>query len=144
MNIIKLKKDLISAEGLKLKAYKDTMGKTTIGVGRNLDDVGITEEEAFFLLNNDIRRLENELSSIENFPGLSEIRQGIIAEMAFNLGLKNLMKFRRMWKAIYNQDWDAASAEMLSSLWAQQVGKRAIRLATRMRTGYDETDVYSL
>jgi lysozyme len=137
MNIDLLKKDIILSEGFKLKPYKDTVGKLTIGVGRNLDDVGLIEEEVLFLLENDIKRIQKELDSIEEFSLLSETRQRVIAEMVFNLGKSNLMKFKNMWKAIQLQDWSKAANEMLDSLWAKQVGKRASRLATRMRTGLD-------
>ena len=137
MNINLLKKDIIISEGFKLKPYKDTVGKITIGVGRNLEDVGLIEEEVLFLLENDIKRVQKELESIEGFSLLSEPRQRIIAEMIFNLGKRNLMKFKNMWKAIQLQDWNRAANEMLDSLWAKQVGKRATRLAARMRTGLD-------
>lgn len=137
MDIELLKKDLKDAEGLRLKPYKDTVGKITIGVGRNLDDVGITEEEAFFLLDNDIKHVLEELSSIKVFPLLSDPRQRVIAELAFNLGMGNLMEFKDMWKAIQEKNWDKAADEMLDSLWAKQVGKRATRLVARMRTGVD-------
>jgi lysozyme len=137
MNIDLLKKDIISAEGFKLKPYKDTVGKTTIGVGRNLDDVGLMKEEVLFLLENDIKRIQKELDSIEEFSLLSEPRQRVIAEMVFNLGKGNFMKFKNMRQAIQLQDWNRAANEMLNSLWAKQVGKRATRLAACMRTGMD-------
>ena len=89
------------------------------------------------MLENDIKRVQKELESIEGFSLLSEPRQRIIAEMIFNLGKRNLMKFKNMWKAIQLQDWNRAANEMLDSLWAKQVGKRASRLAARMRTGLD-------
>lgn len=137
MNIELLKQDLISSEGFKLKPYKDTVGKTTIGVGRNLDDVGLSQEEVLFLLDNDIKRILTELGSIEGFSQLTEPRQRVIAEMIFNLGKNNLIKFKNMWKAIQAQDWNRASTEMLDSLWARQVKTRANRLADCMRTGVD-------
>ena len=132
-----LVKSLIANEGIKLKPYRDTVGKLTIGVGRNLDDRGITKEEALFLLNNDIQCIEKELASLQNFALLSKPRQRVIIEMAFNLGIEGLMEFKVMWKALQAMDWTGAAKAMLDSLWAKQVGQRAVRLATCMRTGID-------
>jgi len=139
MNFSKLKKDLIVSEGLRLKPYKDTTGKLTIGVGRNLEDVGIAKEEAFFLLKRDIQHLQNELKKIPDFSKLadSEVRQRVVAEMAFNIGVNRLLKFKKMWAAISFGNWDIAAKEMLNSKWAKQVGNRAYRLAKRMKTGSD-------
>ena len=131
-------KNLIADEGLRLKPYTDTVGKLTIGVGRNLDDEGITAQEALYLLNNDIQRIEKVLAPLPNFSQLSEPRQRVITEMAFNIGFQGVMEFKEMWKAIQDQDWDGAANAMLDSLWAKEVGQRATRLATAMRTGVDE------
>lgn len=135
MNKDILAKNLIADEGLRLKPYKDTVGKLTIGVGRNLDDEGITEQEALYLLNNDIQRIEKALAPLPNFALLSEPRQRVITEMAFNMGLEGVMEFKGMWKAIQDKDWDGAANAMLDSLWARKVEQRAIRLAKAMRTG---------
>ncbi len=137
MNLDMLINSLIANEGMKLKPYRDTVGKLTIGVGRNLDDEGITKEEALILLNNDITRLIKQLTLIPSFSQLSEPRQRVIVEMAFNLGLEGLMKFKDMWKAIEHKDWESAAKEMSDSLWAKQVGQRAVRLITEMRLGMD-------
>lgn len=144
MNINLLKKDLLNAEGIRLKPYRDTVGKLTIGVGRNLEDVGITEVEAFFMLENDIKNILKELENISIFLNLSEPRQRVIAELAFNLGIKGLMKFKGMWKAIQLKDWNGAAEGMLDSLWAKQVGKRAIRLSTCMRLGEESNAAHKL
>ena len=137
MNNDILTQDLIHDEGLRLKPYKDTTGNLTIGVGRNLDAEGITEQEALYLLNNDIQRVESELTTVPNFSQLSNPRQRVLIQMTFNLGLGGVMEFKDMWTAIQAQDWDGAANAMLNSLWAQEVGERAVRLATWMRTGTD-------
>jgi lysozyme len=131
-------KNLIADEGLRLKPYTDTVGKLTIGVGRNLNDEGITAQEALYLLNNDIQRIEKELTPLPNFSQLSQPRQRVITEMAFNMGFEGVMEFKQMWKAIQAQDWEGAANAMLNSLWAKEVGQRAVRLAASMRTGMDE------
>lgn len=153
MDIEKLKASLTLSEGLELKPYKDNVGKTTIGIGRNLDDVGLTKEEiiillkqngiteaqASMLLENDIKKVEAQLKEKSEFGYLSqsEPRQRVIMEMAFNMGVSRLMGFKNMWEYIKEQKWDKAAEEMLNSQWARQVKGRAKRLADAMRTGTD-------
>jgi lysozyme len=130
--------ELIEHEGLRLKPYRDTMGKLSIGVGRNLDDDGITKDEALYLLDNDIYRIGLLLcnASFIDFSKIkNEVREGVLIDMAFNLGIEGLSKFKDMLEAIKEDDWDKAADAMLDSLWAKQVGQRAICLAERMRTG---------
>lgn len=122
-------------EGLRLKPYRCTAGKTTIGIGRNLDDAGITEDEARYLLRNDISRVLGELEGQEWYHGLTGARRRAIANMCFNLGLPGLLQFRRMIAAIEAEDWEEASAHLLDSRYARQVGARADRLAEMLRTG---------
>lgn len=136
MNVHHLLDQLIVHEGLRLKPYRDTAGKLTIGIGRNLEDRGITEAEARYLCLNDIGVVEVDLT--RNFPRwlhLSERRQMALADMCFNLGWPRLSQFKRMFAAIEAGDFDAAAAEMLDSLWAKQVGRRAETLARMMREG---------
>ncbi len=132
----RLIKLLITHEGLRLKPYRDTVGKLTIGVGRNLDDVGITEEEALYLLKNDIRRTINFLSAVLPFwYRLSETRKIALIDMCFNLGGRRFMGFRKMRRALEEGDYERAAEEMLDSKWAGQVGRRAEELAEMMRKG---------
>lgn len=132
----KLTADLIRDEGLELRPYKCTAGKVTIGIGRNLDDVGITREEAMHLLHNDLDRVSAELDRA--FPwwrDLSEARQRALANMAFNLGVPRLSGFRRMTAALQEGRYDDAAREALDSRWAQQVGARSQRIAALIREG---------
>jgi lysozyme len=135
-NMTSLEDQLIDHEGLELSLYKCTGDKWTIGVGRNLDDRGITEDEARYLLKNDIAIVEEEL--LRNKPSVADldgVRQRILVDMGFNLGIPTLLKFQNMWTAIEDEDWIEASEQMLDSRWAKQVGRRAIRLADAMKTG---------
>lgn len=132
----KIKDQLVLHEGLRLKPYKCTSGKLTIGVGRNLDDVGISEQEAFMLLDNDINKIINSLPF--QFPFYSELndaRKAVLINMAFNIGMSGLFKFKNMLAAIRNGDFEQASYEMLDSVWAEQVGNRARQLANQMASG---------
>jgi lysozyme len=124
-------------EGIRLKPYKDTVGKLTIGIGRNLDDVGLSKAEAYYLAQNDIRRRINRLEKFEWYRNLDEVRKKVIIDMAFNLGMGGLLSFKNMIKAIKLNDFPTAAVEMLNSKWANQVGVRAKRLSKMMKTGQD-------
>lgn len=132
----KLKAQLRRHEGERLKPYKDTTGHLTIGVGRNLDDVGISEDESEYLLENDVRRVEGELTrSVPCFSSLEDSRQRVLANMTFNLGVAKLLQFKKMLSAVEARNFDKAADEMLDSTWARQVGDRAVELAKQMREG---------
>jgi lysozyme len=134
----KLIDQLVLHEGLRLKPYLCTAGFQTVGVGRNLDALGISEEEAFILLGNDIDRCCHALDQLaEWWRDLDDVRQRVLVDMCFNLGPSRLMRFKKMWAALTEQAWDRAADEMLDSRWADQVGGRARTLADMMRTGQD-------
>lgn len=136
MNTDRLKLILTRHEGLRLKPYKCTSGKLTIGIGRNLENVGISESEAIFLLENDIRRAYGGVKTIiPNFIILNDVRQEVLVNMCFNLGVNRLSKFKKMIKAIKVMDFEKASVEMLDSLWAKQVGRRSKELSKAMKFG---------
>jgi lysozyme len=128
---------LIMHEGLKLRPYKCSAGKLTIGIGRNIEDRGITKEEAIYLAKNDIQGVEQALALNHWYATLDPIRQKVIIDMAFNMGINGLLKFKKMILAIERRDFVKAADEMLDSLWAEQVGVRAKRLAEMMRNGED-------
>ena len=120
-------------EAVELKPYKCTSGKLTIGVGRNLEDIGITEQEAELLLLNDIGRVKQELVNDQWYMDLDPVRKYVI--QSFNLGYPTLKKFQNMISSISQGDYETASKEMLNSRWSKQVGQRSIELAEQMRTG---------
>jgi len=122
----------------RLKPYRDSVGKLTIGYGRNLDDRGITEVEALYLLHNDVVEVEHDLDQhLPWWRGLDDVRQRVLADMAFNMGLAGLLTFHQTIAFIQAGQYPAASAGMLNSRWARQVGRRARRLAQMMETGQD-------
>lgn len=136
MNYIVLKADLKRDEGERLKPYRDTVGKLTIGVGRNLDDVGISESEADFLLMSDIGRTEGDLDHhLPWWRQQDEARQRVLLNMGFNMGVGALLNFRNMLSALTAGNYAKAADEMMNSKWARQVGERAERLAKLMREG---------
>ncbi|SIS73017.1 glycoside hydrolase family protein [Insolitispirillum peregrinum] len=136
MNLDLLKKELVRDEDERLKPYRCTAGKLTIGVGRNLDDVGLSVDESAYLLGNDIARVMAELDkALPWWRGLSEVRQRALANMAFNLGVPRLKGFARMLAALQAGQWDEAATQALASKWAVQVGDRAKRIATMIKEG---------
>lgn len=129
-----LKEQLIRDEGRRLKPYRDTLNILTIGVGRNLDDVGLFPDEVDLMLENDIRIRRNSLSRFDWFTALDEARQGVVINMSF-MGIPRLLAFYKMIAALEVQDYERAADEMLDSKWRRQVGDRATRLAQQMRSG---------
>jgi lysozyme len=133
----RIKEQLVRHEGLRLKPYRCTAGKLTIGVGRNLDDSGISLSEAYIMLINDIMNCEKQLQSKipDIYNGLDEVRKSVLLNMCFNLGVSGLLGFKNTLEFIKAGDWERAANNMLVSRWAKQVGRRAIELSELMRKG---------
>ena len=135
--------DLMRDEGLRLAAYPDPSSggdPWTIGYGHTGADVTArtvwTGSEAADTLIEDIAIAQSELD--EKLPWwrtLDDVRQDVMVEMAFNLGVEGLLGFQRTLAAVQVGRWATASADMLLSAWAGEVGPRATRLAAMMRTG---------
>lgn len=121
-------------EGLRLKPYRCPAGKLTIGYGRNIEDNGITEEEAEELLLNDLTTAEEEL--LMACPWAEKIdrcRYYVLVELVFNMGITRFKGFKKMLGACEKGEWSKASDELLDSLYAKQVGKRAKTLANILK-----------
>jgi lysozyme len=122
----KLKEHIKEYEGFSSLAYECTAGYTTIGYGRNIEQKGITKEEAEHLLINDIKQCYKELRGIINkFDELPEKAQLVLVDMTYNLGLSKLLNFENMLDAIDAHDWEKAAIELLDSRYASQVKRRA-------------------
>jgi lysozyme len=136
LNLRRLEDQLIAHEDLKLTPYRDSVGKLTIGVGRNLDDKGLSKREALFLLSNDIAEVIHNLNEfLPWWESVSEDRQLVLADMCFNLGIEKLLQFKNMLEAVRQGRYDDAAKHMGQSLWARQVGNRAVRLEEMMIKG---------
>jgi lysozyme len=132
-----LVRQLIRDEGLRLKPYTDSVGKLTIGVGRNLTDVGISREEALSLLTADITSAEKLLDTeLPWWRSLEAPRRRVLLNMAFNLGYR-LLTFKNTLRAAQEGRYEDAAEGMRASKWARQVGKRANRLAATMQSNVD-------
>jgi lysozyme len=137
---LRLRSQLTRHEGLRLKPYLDSVGVLTIGVGRNLRDVGISEDEATYLLDNDLDRAT--IGVLNAFPwvlDLSDVRKAVLVNMCFNLGIGGLAGFVRTLESIEDGNYGLAAEQMLESKWARQVGARAIELSEQMRLGEWQT-----
>lgn len=135
---VKYKQMTKDFEGLRLKPYKCTAGKLTIGYGRNLDDVGISQAEADMMFERDFARAEADVRRLckefgIDVENLIEQRFYVLTDMMFNLGYNRLAKFKKFLCALKTGLYDVAAREMLDSVWAAQVGNRAMQLSTLMR-----------
>jgi len=131
-----LKLELIHDEGISLTLYKDTVGKWTVGVGRNIQDIGISTDEAMLLLENDIAGAVGALNhQLPWFPRLDPMRQRVLINMCFQMGIGKLLGFQTTLEHVRQGHYDEAAGSMLQSKWAQQTPNRAKRLAAMMRTG---------
>lgn len=139
MDIARLAADLRRDEGVRRSAYQDTEGYWTIGVGRLIDarlGGGLSDDEISYLLTNDIQRVTADLDrALPWWREMNEPRKEVLANMAFNLGIGGLQKFKRTLALLRRGDYGAAAQEMQRSLWARQVGQRAVRLADQIAIG---------
>lgn len=136
MNIDNLKADLERDEGRRPKLYVDTVSKTTIGIGRNLTDVGLSDKEIEYLLENDIQRVLTSLDAmLPWWRDLDEVRQRVLCNMCFQMGIKGLMGFTTTLGRIQAARYEDAAESMRDSMWFKQTPNRAERLARMMRDG---------
>lgn len=123
-------------EGVRLKPYRDSVGKLTIGCGRNLDDNGISADEADLLLANDVSHASGILAQVLPWSqGLDEARLGALTNMCFQLGMGGLLQFKNFLASMQAGKYEDAAREMLLSKWADQVPSRANRLSIQISTG---------
>lgn len=122
-------------EGFSRLPYKCPAGYLTVGYGHNLE-CGISVEAAEFILRQDV---EGAVSAVKSAFGwwnkLNEVRQFVLVDMCFNLGISGLKGFKKMLAACAAGDYETAAAEMLASRWALQVGARARENAVLMKSG---------
>ena len=136
MNKEKLIQELKRDEGVELRPYKCSAGFLTLGVGRNIEERGITMDESDYLLANDITICEEEATRVFKwYDTLSDVRQRVVLNMIFNLGLTKLLNFKKFLAAMEAEDWEEAGKQMLDSRWAKQVGNRADRLEQMIVNG---------
>ena len=128
-----LREQLERDEGRRHTAYTDTAGHLTLGVGHNLN-TPLSDAAIDQILDDDIRGAMAECALIPFWMNLSEVRQAVLVNLAFNMGFQGLMTFRRMLAAMDAENWNQAAQELLDSKYAKQVGARADRLALQLST----------
>jgi lysozyme len=139
----KLVESIKRHEGYRDRVYLDSEGKLTCGYGHHLwvgSKVPLECSDAFFR-----QDIADAVSSYQTIlphlrHHLNTARARVIVEMVFNMGIQKVLQFRKMWEAIAVDDFGEASAQMVDSKWAEQVGARATELAEIMRHGKDKED----
>jgi len=130
-----LAEQLTRDEGKRNFLYVDSVGKTSGGVGHNFTDLGLSDAAIAFILAEDIARVQKQLAPFPWFQGLDEIRQGAVTNIAFNIGIGDLLHFPSALHYLSIKDYPNAAAAFLDSVWAKQVGDRAQRLARQLTEG---------
>jgi len=125
-------------EGVRSKVYMCSANYETIAVGRNISEsgLGLSEDEINYMLNNDIKRVREELTdSYFWFPAMNEARQDALVDISFNLGQTRLRGFVKALEAMSREQFDVAADEFMDSKWSEQVGNRAVEVTEMIRTG---------
>ena len=125
-------------EGVRNFVYMCSEGYETIGVGRNIADsgLGLSDDEVDYLLDNDIKRVREELNDEYYwFGALNDARQEAMIDISFNLGQTRLRGFKKALDAMSTEDFDRAADEFMDSKWSEQVGNRATEVTEMIRTG---------
>lgn len=131
-----LRAELVADEGVRLKPYRCPAGKLTIGIGRNLEDVGISRATADQMLDEDISACLMDCASFPWFDGLDPVRQRAIVNFRFNVGAGTLRQFKKLLGALERRDFASAGDELLHSAWAGQIQPaRRDRIIRQVRTG---------
>ena len=136
MNILALRSALRLDEGVRMRAYQDSVGVWTIGVGHNLQDRPVSQAVVDMILQDDIDAAVGDLDAhVSWWRNLNDVRQNVMVNLCFNMGMARLLTFHKFLSAAQTGEWATAKAELLNSLWASQVGARAVRLANEFETG---------
>jgi len=141
MNIERLKRQIKEHEGVRKKAYKDSLGNWTIGVGHliklpdehNLLKVSLADVHVDQLFLIDLNQAIDDARKFIDADDVPEEVFEVVVNMAFNLGLTKLLQFKKFQQALKEKDFIKASEEMLDSRWARQLPNRSQELANIVR-----------
>lgn len=126
---------LVWAEGERLDLYKDSVGIMTIGVGHNIEEKGISQAVSRMMLEEDIHEVLGDVRTLSYFNDLDEVRQLVVSDMVFNLGLSRFLRFKNLQASLAIGDWQLSAFNMKDSKWYVQVGRRAEKLEAAMISG---------
>ena len=122
--------DIKESEGFVDHVYQDHLGNDTIGYGSLMP---LIEEECELILKYRLDKMIKHLTEVKPIvKQLSEKRQEVLYEMSYQMGVSGLLKFKKMWEALQNNDFKEASIQMLDSKWSKQTPNRALRLSKKM------------
>ena len=139
VDLAKLEAQLTTEEGRKNKAYVDSKGILSIGIGRNLRDNGLRDSEIDFMFKNDVDDVENAIQvRLPWVLNLDEVRQRVFYDLCFNMGITKLLTFTHMIAFAQAGDYSSAADELHHSIWDSEVGDRAPKLEAMLRTGEDQ------
>ena len=125
-------------EGCRSTPYKDSEGFLTVGIGRCIDKVPFSQDEIDLMFKNDFARAMAGAEAFSAYRDMDEIRQGVLIEMVFQMGVNGVGKFKKFLLAAQDHDWATAAEEMLDSKWAKQTPGRAKELARIFLRGVSE------
>tara|TARA_R100001594_G_scaffold25172_1_gene49303 strand:+ start:349 stop:777 length:429 start_codon:yes stop_codon:yes gene_type:complete len=127
-------------EGFRDTVYSDSLGFATIGYGHLVlptdnfvEGVTYPKEQLEVLFDKDFQIALTSANELVNGLDLNHIAKGVIIEMCFQLGKPRVMKFKKMWAALRNNDFDEAANQMIDSAWHKQTTSRCESLAATMR-----------
>ena len=115
--------------------YLDSKGIPSIGIGHNLRDNPLSDAAVNQIFADDVATLEGEVRKLFTFDELTDNRKAVVLNMMFNMGYWTFSTFKHTIGLVNSGDYEGAAAAMLDSLWAGQVGDRAVRLAQLMKEG---------
>lgn len=134
-----LEQRIIGHEGIRKSVYKDSLGYYTIGIGFCCDprlNLGLSVDECMMILRSRIENLKRQLANFSWYKNQNEVRQGVLIELSYNLGLTKLRTFKNFLAAMEKADYSKAVQELKNSLWAKQVGQGRVNdICNRVQTG---------
>jgi len=124
-------------EGYRQFLYECTAGKKTIGIGFNLDDVGLSLDESQVILNMRLQKISDQLTDkISCYANLNDARKSALCDMAYQLGVSGLMSFKKSIAKLEAGEYQAAANEFLDSKWAiKDTPVRAAKITNMIYSG---------
>lgn len=124
----------IVSEGFRAHAYHDSRGFLTIGYGFDID-AGISQYAASKLLQAQVSEAETACQSYVWYQAADPVRQSVLVELTFNMGLEKLLEFQHMLDACASKDWTSAGQQLQNSAWFGEVGERGPELVALLTNG---------
>ena len=128
---------IVQHEGFRARPYPDPIhgwARATFGHGLTY----IEEDESLDIVRRRVERIDRQLRQlVDGYAALPQTARDVLVEMAYQMGVGGVLRFRKMLDALEAGDFEHAADEMLDSRWARQTPKRAQELADKMRRALD-------